>query len=135
MSRADGLACGSSDFAARDCFYPPRTDRRRLVVRPLGRELRLWHERCAARTGNDREINRPERAEGCGLAQVRAKFRRRLWRIDPFLLRRDPERKREEHRFANGVGTDWLARRSGAKRRARGARGRVAGGKSEGGRI
>ena len=48
------------------------------------------------------------------MAALGAESRRRLRRINSFLLRSRAERTRKEHRLANGLGHHWIARCGGA---------------------
>src|SRR5580704_13151984 len=89
------------------------------MVRALGRELRVWHERRAAGARSDWQIYRRGWTEGREVAEVSAKSRRRIWGIDSLLLRRVAERKREEHCFADSVGADWAARGRGTELNSR----------------
>ena len=77
----------------------------RLVVRPLGRELRLRNERRVARARNDRHCPISRLPARRRLAALGAESRWRIRRVDPFVLRSVAKRKREEHRFADRLGT------------------------------
>src|SRR5256885_9720331 len=110
------LASGSSFDAARREVPCKRPVRGRRLVRTLGCELRLWNERCAARTRNGfAQCKRILQA--CGeLAEDSAKARRQLRRIAAELRRTGDERAGKQHAFANGMGFDWLDGRSGCRR-------------------
>ena len=79
---------------ARRRVHPPRAGRGRLVVRPLGRQLRLWHGRRAACAGRGRGAARaPGDSAGRGMARKRSMRGRRVRRGLPLLRRgrrRDP---------------------------------------------
>ncbi len=97
-------------------FLAEGSDGRRAVVRALGRELRLWNERRAARARN-------RGADGAGLLPARgrmaalgAKFRRRIRRIHRFLLRSGAQGQGREHGVPDRLGTDRIAGCSGCGR-------------------
>src|SRR5579859_3809811 len=102
--------------AARGEVFAQGSMQGRLVVRALGRELRLRNQRRAAGAGNDF-------AEHAGLLQARgelaesgAKAGRQLWRIATQLSRCVVEGAGKQHAFSDGVGIDWIAGRRGTRR-------------------
>src|SRR5215831_14106169 len=96
------------------------------MVRALGRELRLWDKRRAARTRIAGQCVFRGLPASSGVALLGAE---RGWRIrrNGMLLRRCvAERKRCEHSVTNGVGIDRLARGFRPVAYGCGARGGVA---------
>src|SRR5690242_5824654 len=89
-----------------------------FLVRPLGRQLYLWNERCSARPRNRFARNtRILQARG-QLAPQRSESGRKLWRIALELRRACNQGAGNQHRFANGLGTNRPAgeRRDGRSR-------------------
>src|ERR1700674_1535707 len=123
MPRANGLAGYTSGAGARTDISAARPDGRRELVRALGRELRLWHERRASGSGDDREVVERVMPAGGQLAAVGAECGWRVRRIDSFVLRRVAQGPGGEHSLADGVGIDWIAGNAGARRSRGGARG------------
>ena len=81
------LRAGSPGGAPRAGLHPADPDARGLVVRPLGRELRLWHLVGPARARRHRRRHLARvRSPGGGVARELPELRRRLGR-DPRLLR------------------------------------------------
>src|SRR6202166_4773747 len=83
--------------------------RRRLLVRPLGRQLRLWHQR-RPQSARNRFFNStgilPARRS---LAEVCPTRRRQFWRIAQNLLRRILQGTGCQHPFTNRLGLDRFA--------------------------
>src|SRR5262249_11980772 len=80
-----------------------------FVVRALGRELRLWYERRAARLGNGVALRAGLLPARGSLAPCDSAARRQLWRVAEELRSFVGQGPRAEHAFANGVGTDRTA--------------------------
>src|ERR1700739_1164201 len=103
MSGTVWLAGRAPRGAARHEFFAEGSVQGRLVVRALGRELRLRDQRRAARGGNDF-------AERAGLLQARGELAessteagRQLWRIAAQLSRPVVEGAGKQHAFTNGM--------------------------------
>ena len=91
-ANASGGRAGAWNSAA-------RSDAGRLVVRPLGRELRLRDERRACAPWKPLGLSQTRRLPARrGLAALGAEFRRRIRRIDRFLLRSGAEGQRARAR-------------------------------------
>ena len=67
-------------------FITARSDSGRAMVWALGRELHLWQQQCAARSRDVGTVERRGLLCGGELAALGAESRRRIRRIDPFLL-------------------------------------------------
>src|SRR5258707_11010799 len=116
MPRQVWLARGTSRDSASGEIFAERSIRRRFLVRPLGRQLRLWNERRIARLGNRfaaRARLLPARRD---LASHGAEGRRKLWRVSAKLRNAGNKRAGTEHTFADGLGFDRVARRRGSPR-------------------
>src|SRR6185437_9414305 len=116
MPRPFRLACRTSCHSACREIPAKGSVRRWLLVRTLGRELRLRHQRCAASPRNRFAYGErilPARGE---LAARRPKSRRQLRRITLELHRSGHQGARKQYGFANRLGPDRLARRRRASR-------------------
>ncbi len=96
---------------------------RRLVVRTLGRELRLrCRRRAAGAHRRRRRSGPPAHPARRAMARRAPERRRRLGRDLRLVRRRGAARPRPEHRVADGVGAARAARRGRGARRGRRAR-------------
>src|SRR5438552_4277401 len=77
-----------------------------VVVRPMGRELRLRHKWSVALSRNHFIDCAGLLQAGCELVEGCTKARRQFWRIAAQLSRRIFKRARPQHAFANRLGTD-----------------------------
>src|SRR5579859_632601 len=117
------LARGTSCHSACRKVFAEGSMRRWLLVRTLGRELRLRHQRRAARPGDRFAYGEgvlPARGE---LAARRSKSRRQLRRITLELHRSGHKGAGKQHRLADRLGPDRLARRRRAPRSRNSERG------------
>src|SRR5882724_1371696 len=81
-----------------------------VLVRPLGRELRLRHKWRVALFRNHFIDRAGLLQAGCELAEGCAKAGRQFWRVAAQLSPRIFKRARPQHAFANRLGTDGPAR-------------------------
>src|SRR5579862_6020331 len=109
MPRADGLAVDASSNRAGESLFAARAGEGWLVVRALGRELRIRNERrvAGARSSGAGLVARGT-ARG-GMAAFDTECRRRFRRDCIVVLRPVAQGARKEHGVADGVGADWLA--------------------------
>src|SRR5580765_5084818 len=115
MSGPLRLDRGASGDSAGVEIFAEGSVRRRIVVRALGRELRVRHQRRAAIAGNgvaDGEGILPARGE---LAAVGAEGGWQLWRVAVELRQAGDQRAGKQHGVADGLGIDWIAGGGGSE--------------------
>src|SRR5215467_10368529 len=103
------VASGTSGGSARRGIPEERSMPGRFVVWALGRELRLWNQRRAARARNRFVECAGLLQAGGELAEIGAKGGRQLWRVPAQLPRGIDKGAGPQHAFADCVGIDWFA--------------------------
>ena len=112
MSGAFRLDRGRPDDPARGEIPVEGSRPRRLLVRALGCQLRLWHQRGFARDGNRIHDQQGFLPAGSRLAAHGTKARWQLRRIAAKLRRNYDQRPRPEHAIADRLGPNRHAGRS-----------------------